>query len=438
MSSVAMAQAPPQLKAVPSTAGPQRQSNATRATEVLGNQARLRELSRTTPDLHTGLEVGATPTQLSRKCAECEVEATQTLRGKSTGSPERNGKTAPSIVHDVLRGEGQPLDPAIRAAFEPRFRHDFGLVRVHSDARAAESARHVHALAYTVGRDIVFAAGRYSPETKAGRSLLAHELAHVIQQRNAPSKAALLQSKLPIGDADDRFERQAEAAAERFASLDGRLAGNAPPAVQRQADHTDEEPGAGTTAQAAPASGSIEITEPLFEEDPGNPGQLQASPDPAMGPLLQRQPDIPPPPPAYPSSYQWYSDLAGQDPTFSSLFGLTCTDGRERGFYVMWNESTNKSYAGPVEIGDPAKGCASAHINFGPVPPDRKSIYPVGMFHTHPLANPGCRKIEVGPSKLDKDTAASTGLPGLVIDTKTPTASCKDSGYFFFGPTTRR
>jgi len=86
-------------------------------------------------------------------------------------------------VQEVLRAPGQPLDPAARAFMEPRFGHDFGQVRVHADARAAESARTVNALAYTVGEDIVFDAGQYRPESEEGQQLIAHELVHVVQQR---------------------------------------------------------------------------------------------------------------------------------------------------------------------------------------------------------------------------------------------------------------
>src|SRR6516225_5752806 len=73
------------------------------------------------------------------------------------------------------------------------------------------------------------------------------------------------------------------------------------------------------------------------EEDRGNPGQLQTAPDPTLGPLLQCQPDIPPPPPAYPSCYTWFSDFVGAAVDFDSLYSLTCKVGRERGFYVMWD-----------------------------------------------------------------------------------------------------
>jgi hypothetical protein len=88
----------------------------------------------------------------------------------------------PPIIHEVMRSSGQPLDLATRAFMEPRFGQDFSRVRLHTDARAAESARVVNALAYTIGRDVVFGAGQYAPETNAGQRLMAHELTHVAQQ----------------------------------------------------------------------------------------------------------------------------------------------------------------------------------------------------------------------------------------------------------------
>jgi hypothetical protein len=90
---------------------------------------------------------------------------------------------APPAVHDVLASPGRPLPGSTRGFMESRFGADFSGVRVHDDARAADSARAVDAHAYTVGRDLVFGAGRYAPGTAAGDRLLAHELAHVVQQR---------------------------------------------------------------------------------------------------------------------------------------------------------------------------------------------------------------------------------------------------------------
>jgi hypothetical protein len=87
----------------------------------------------------------------------------------------------------VLRSPGQPLDAETRAFMEPRFGHDFKNVRIHTDARAAESATAVNALAYTVGRDVVLGAGQYAPTTRRGQRLLAHELSHVEQQQSSYS-----------------------------------------------------------------------------------------------------------------------------------------------------------------------------------------------------------------------------------------------------------
>jgi hypothetical protein len=78
-------------------------------------------------------------------------------------------------------GAGRELPPATRKFFEPRFGFDFSRLRIHTDAEAARSARAMNAHAFTIGRDIVFGAGRFAPHTSAGQRLLAHELAHVVQ-----------------------------------------------------------------------------------------------------------------------------------------------------------------------------------------------------------------------------------------------------------------
>jgi len=124
---------------------------------------------------------------VQRACAACEEEEERSeLRTKRLSSNvSAANATAPPIVHEVLRSAGQPLDVRTRAFMEPRFGRDFSDVRVHMDVNAAESARAVNALAYTVGRDVVFAAGRYAPQTTMGQRLLAHELTHVMQQRSA-------------------------------------------------------------------------------------------------------------------------------------------------------------------------------------------------------------------------------------------------------------
>jgi len=130
-------------------------------------------------------EVAAAPPRVQRACScggtcdDCREDE------KLRRAPERNGTApaeAPRSVREALHSPGRPLDGATRAFFEPRFGRDLGGVRVHTGPEAAASAREVSALAYTVGSDIVFGSGRYAPGTEAGRSLLAHELVHTVQQ----------------------------------------------------------------------------------------------------------------------------------------------------------------------------------------------------------------------------------------------------------------
>ncbi|HEX2049184.1 MAG TPA: DUF4157 domain-containing protein [Actinomycetota bacterium] len=113
---------------------------------------------------------------------------------------------APAIVHDVLRTAGEPLEPGARADMEKRLGHDFARVRVHRDAAAGESARAVGALAYTVGEHVVFAPGQYETSTPQGRSLLAHELTHVVQDGGA---AAHARPELEIAPDDGAAESEA-------------------------------------------------------------------------------------------------------------------------------------------------------------------------------------------------------------------------------------
>jgi len=153
------------------------------------------------------------------ECAECRKKAEGTLQRSAAGSSAVPAMPSavpamPSIVHDVLRSPGQSLDAATRAYMEPRFGHDFSHVRIHTDDRAARSARAVDALAYTVGRNVVLGAGQYAPGTEQGKRLLAHELTHTLQQGDAPAPGA----SLTIDDPGSLYERHANAAAERVAA----------------------------------------------------------------------------------------------------------------------------------------------------------------------------------------------------------------------------
>jgi len=89
---------------------------------------------------------------------------------------------------NTLKGGGQPLSESTRSYFEPRFGADFSHVRVHTDSQAAETAKSINAKAITSGKDVVFGAGQYSPITSSGKRLLAHELTHVVQQKQRPDR----------------------------------------------------------------------------------------------------------------------------------------------------------------------------------------------------------------------------------------------------------
>lgn len=117
-------------------------------------------------------------------CPRCQDErATERLRTKRVPPNDSEEMIAAPMVQEVLGSSGEPLDLATRAFFEPRFGFDFSRVRIHRDHDAAESARAIGAEAYTVAHHIVFGAGRYALGVADGHRLLAHELAHVMQQR---------------------------------------------------------------------------------------------------------------------------------------------------------------------------------------------------------------------------------------------------------------
>ena len=103
------------------------------------------------------------------QCSACRKNKKKHPAVQRAATAAAPAHAVPASVADVLRSPGRPLDSATRTFFEPRFGHDFSRVRVHTDTRAAESAREVHSLAYVVGQDIVFGSGQYAPATPSGR-----------------------------------------------------------------------------------------------------------------------------------------------------------------------------------------------------------------------------------------------------------------------------
>lgn len=143
---------------------------------------------------------------LQRKCDKCKKKKTLLQRASIQGAPD----TVHPIVYEVLRSQGQPLDPSTRKFMEARFGKDFSHVRIYTDSKAAESANAINAIAYTMGRNIVFGPGKYTPHLNDGQKLIAHELTHVIQQFNHLEN---IDSKNDIIRPQDAYEHEADMAA---------------------------------------------------------------------------------------------------------------------------------------------------------------------------------------------------------------------------------
>ena len=142
-------------------------------------------------------------------CAEQQEEGDIHRKPVEPGFTEPGD--VPPVVHEVLKSHGTPLSADTRAFFEPRFGQDFSMVRLHTDTRAATSARALGARGYTVGNEIVLGEDAQWVPPAPGAKVLAHELAHVIQQRGG----VRAQTKLTVGEANSPSEREADLAAER-------------------------------------------------------------------------------------------------------------------------------------------------------------------------------------------------------------------------------
>lgn len=334
---------------------------------------------------------------IQRMCGECEEEMRgdqATLHRRDDKAPGEAMGERPAVEEQFanLKDGGQPLPDSARAFFEPRFGYDFGHVRLHTGPLAADSARAVNALAFTVGRDIVFAAGQYAPETTAGQRLLAHELTHVVQQGDQSTlrKAAPIKpvEAARAGSLDEEEKEIEDESVEPEPPAEEMIEAEAPPEIQRM-----------------PAHGFLTV-------------QRQAD----------SYPPPPPPPPDYPSVIKWtFNDEIRE--ARESAWAMTCKDGFERGFVAMWDEKRDRIFPNEMTLGTKKDMVLN-------IPPDRRPIFPVGLFHTHPPIKPGWRR-PLGPSQIDKDTAASKKMPGVVQDYRTQVSDCKKSGLYFYGPSVR-
>ncbi|MFD6591294.1 DUF4157 domain-containing protein [Streptomyces anulatus] len=167
-----------------------------------------------------------------------------------------------SPVHEVVSSGGSPLDTDTRTDMESRMGADFSDVRVHHDSAAHESAKGVGAHAYTVGNNVVFQRDAYDPGSPQGRTTLAHELTHVIQQRNGPVEGTEAPGGIRVSDPSDRFEREAVANADRV------LSDPAP----------ETAPAAPVSAPvSAPASAASAVQRAATEDEDEQPADVQGS-----------------------------------------------------------------------------------------------------------------------------------------------------------------
>jgi hypothetical protein len=163
----------------------------------------------------TPVRVGAADAgHVHRRCAECDEEHDRKDAAGPEGEIRRSADGAPRAAPKrLLDGGGQPLPAAEREFFEARFGHDFSRVRIHADEHAARSASELSASAFTLKNDIAFAHGRYQPGSDRGRHLLAHELAHVVQQGEAAPIAGAGRSPAPTSPGAPRIARQVDGGA---------------------------------------------------------------------------------------------------------------------------------------------------------------------------------------------------------------------------------
>jgi hypothetical protein len=163
------------------------------------------------------------------------VPLLQRAAGNAAVTSALEGELDGSLVHSVIgNGGGQPLEPGVQKVMESHLGADLSDVRVHTDARASESAQAIQAQAYTSGDHVVFQRQHYQPNTEPGLRMLAHELTHVVQQRNGPVDATPVAGGVSVSDPSDRFERAAERNADSIVRSIGNAGGVA--ALQRAED----------------------------------------------------------------------------------------------------------------------------------------------------------------------------------------------------------
>jgi hypothetical protein len=158
------------------------------------------------PSLTMPTALGASSVQ--RMCAGCAEDEERVQRKPQSGTSAGTGAhvdAAATARIEAARGRGAPLPDGTRRFFEPRFGYDLSRVRVHADGEGASLSRALSARAFTVGSDVYFGAGEFAPDSHAGRRLIAHELAHAVQQRDLPAFAQRVQRATTDADFEKAY-----------------------------------------------------------------------------------------------------------------------------------------------------------------------------------------------------------------------------------------
>ena len=179
-----------------------------------------------------------------------EAEAAQSVSDASQSGSDASQSTSPASQS----ASAAPLDATVRAEMEQGFGENFADVRLHTDGAAATASESLGARAFTRGHDIYFAEGEYNPSTQEGRHLLAHELAHVVQQKGGGASGAQpLGSNNSVGKRGNCFEQEADRAASSILAGERAevLERGAAPAYQRQGRERPRDAGAAADGAGA-------------------------------------------------------------------------------------------------------------------------------------------------------------------------------------------
>jgi Domain of unknown function (DUF4157) len=339
----------------------------------------------------------------------------------------------PAVVRDVAGSPGKPLEPEVGARFSAQLGHSFEHVRVHTDARAATSARLFGARAYTVGNHVAFADGAYRPGSPEGDRLIAHELVHVLQQGG---RAPVAPESVVLAEALGPHDREAADVAERFF----------PAAKSQDEQRTSAVASQPVAVTLLPRTESIVVQRDLVGGLigagiggllGGGLGFAVGGPVGAIvggvagaviGGIIGG---------SSPSPFPTYSEIVADADVqtkvnaawASTLAATTAASRREEGFWIRLNKGTGKYEFTATQLGPVIGPTVTGSVQLGARPADTNpgtstAIYSVGSFHTHTPTTYRAVGRPVGPSGADNTADTHDDVVGVVYDyVESPTGS---------------